>query len=321
MSVLDRAFIKAYRKANAAHGVVGHPHANFAGTAGSSGQTRSTEVATGGTDVRRWAEPAAAAVPAPHALGQASPPRAAMPAALPKSGKAAVATPTFAPQSAPVVLRPAFEVPKFPWPALCQALLDADPHAWNRAAEQLEQAALGGERLVLVTSRARGEGRTTLTICLARLLSSRGTRLALVDADFPRAELARRLRLMPQAGWENVWAGEPLEEALIESVADGVTLLPIKEPIATLDRLRAAPLGRALQALKQAHDLVLVETGPIEELSAGGVELLAGAARFDAALVVCDTRGGTAGNVDGIAGRLAAAGIGHWSVLENYAAA
>lgn len=53
-------------------------------------------------------------------------------------------------------------------------LLDAAPAEWERVALRIEQARRAGSEVIAVTGARRGEGRTTVVACLARLLADRG---------------------------------------------------------------------------------------------------------------------------------------------------
>ena len=86
-------------------------------------------------------------------------------------------------------------------------------------------AAKQGCKTWAVTGLRRGEGRSTLGLCLARLASQTGARIALVDADFENPQLAELLGVGTQCDWHSVLAeGLPLAEAAIVCLADELTL-------------------------------------------------------------------------------------------------
>jgi hypothetical protein len=57
---------------------------------------------------------------------------------------------------------------------LVERLLEAAPAEWDRVALRIEQARRAGSEVIAVTGARRGEGRTTVVACLARLLADRG---------------------------------------------------------------------------------------------------------------------------------------------------
>lgn len=251
---------------------------------------------------------AASAVHAPHfAIGGAS---RAQP--LPLHGAAT------APQ--PNLLAPAFEVPRFAWPRIIELLIAAAGSEFAQLTDEL--LATRGQRKVLAISGShRGEGRTTLLVALARLLCNRGWKLALVDADFNSPQLAERLGVVPAVGWDDVFAGEQaLAEALVESVDDCATLLPLRSPIADLSSLAGNPrLPLTLRSLRDQYDLVLVDLGPLVD-DAIGVDLAAalGGSKIDSAIVVRDMRRTNDRQLRSLNRRLAALGIQHWEIAENF---
>lgn len=60
---------------------------------------------------------------------------------------------------------------------LVERLLHAAPAEWERVALRIEEARRGGSEVIAVTGARRGEGRTTVVACLARLLADRGWRV------------------------------------------------------------------------------------------------------------------------------------------------
>ena len=290
MSSLNRAFIKALRSPTAAPTLVSAPHINTVAVSA----------------------PARAA--APSAAGPSAASRTAGIGTLPAPPPRSV--------TARTPLRPVFEVQRMTWPPIAISLLREVADQWSAVVADLALAAKRGENLVLITSHGRGEGRSTLMCCLIRLLAAGGLSSALVDADFGHGQLARQLRLLPQAGWAGVLTGElPLAEALIESVEDRVTLLPLQGPLADRQLPRNNPrMGASLQRLRGAYDVVLVDGGPAEETSPADFESLLTAAEFDAAIIVRDVRGTSAEATSDLSRRLSAAGISKLDVAENFVA-
>lgn len=235
-----------------------------------------------------------------------------------KSAPAAVPAPLV--EHAPR-LRPLFEVEKLPWPKICGSLAQAAEKELDHVADALIAGGRAGRKLVLLGAAHRGAGCTTTLLCLARQLSVRGHSIALVDGDFQQAQLVRQVKLLPQAGWENVLRGEvPLEEALIEAVGDRITILPLMAPLIEHEAVVCRDqIAAGLRRLRDEYDLVLVDSSAATE-AAGELDALLSAARFDAAIVVRDARSGRADGLETITGRLAAAGIPSCDIAENFVA-
>jgi Mrp family chromosome partitioning ATPase len=262
--------------------------------------------------------PPAAEVPPPAT--KANPPSKPTPATMPPvaPGPLPATAPTAEPEP-PQRLRPLFEVERLPWPKVCGSLVQAATKELAHLADEMTAGARAGRKLVLVSSRQRGEGRSTTLLCLARQLSTHGLNIALVDGDFQQAQLVRQVKLLPQAGWENVLRGEtPLDEALIEAVEDRITLLPLMAPLIEHEaRVCRDQIDASLERLRDQYDLVLVD-GPAAEDPAGALDALLEAARFDSAVLVRDVRKTDAGALDVLVRRLAAAGVEHCEIAENF---
>lgn len=199
-------------------------------------------------------------------------------------------------------LRPLFEVDRLPWPPMCQSLARAASSDLAAAVDELLARSNRGEKLILFTSRHRGEGCTTTALCLTRLLAARGATCALVDADFAQGRMVRQLKLLPQAGWEQVLRDDlPLDEALVESMEDRVVVLPLQGPLADPQLLaQSARLAESLDRLRDEYALVVVDAGPLDDRAAG-LDKLVGAAKFDAAIVIQDVRRASHGDLDHLA--------------------
>lgn len=218
----------------------------------------------------------------------------------------------------PAALRAAFEVDRFLWPETCQKLLAAG--SWSEASRELAAASREGQQVFVIASQHRGEGRTSLALCLAQRLSEKKLRVTLVDADFHRPQLARQLKLLPAATWDEVLRGTlPLTESWIESVEDGVTLLPLKERADTTGLIGNPRLKEQFSLLRRMNDIVLIDAGSLEDFTDREVlALLGGTAEIDGALIVRDVRKTATGELEQAPRCLDALGIARVDVVENF---
>lgn len=313
MISLDRAFIKAYQRQSGGQGSVPSPHFRPAGEAKPAPSRAETALAAAPASDLPAAPQGEATWQAPLVEPAAPPvwtPKPAPERETPPAERNAIAN----------VLRPVFEVERLQWPRHCLALLKRAESQLAESAAQLKALMAHGQRLVCVTSMKRGEGRTCTLLCLARLLSAEGHKIALVDADLRQPQLGRQFGLLPQAGWENVLLDHlPLEEALIEAVDDRATLLPARGPwTEPLPNELYRPMSEAVQRLREQYEMVLLDSGPLET---NGTEELLAAMRCDAAVLVRDLRSTSVAELESAALRLAAAGISRWQVAENFVAA
>jgi Mrp family chromosome partitioning ATPase len=143
-----------------------------------------------------------------------------------------------------------------------------------------------------------------------------------VDADLGNPELARRLALLPEAGWEEVVAGQvALAEVLIESVADRLAILPWCGPRSTGGEtmLTHPPRRDTLEPLRADYDLVLIDLGAI---GIGTAESAApsGDPWLDAVVLVHDVRQTPRQRLRRIQEYLETANVPQAGIAENFAA-
>lgn len=125
-------------------------------------------------------------------------------------------------------------------------------------------------RVIGIISGHGREGRSTVTLQLARALVEERKRAAILDADLRTVGMATKLGMTPKAGLLQVLTGEStLDEALVP-ISDEVQLLPAKahgEPVpANADLLFRGPQFReCIEQLKELNDIVLIDMPPLLE--------------------------------------------------------
>ncbi|MDX1944319.1 MAG: cellulose synthase operon protein YhjQ/BcsQ [Pirellulaceae bacterium] len=220
---------------------------------------------------------------------------------------------------APKTCVPVWEVDRFQWPVTVERLLADQDGYFAQAGGKLLAAVRDGLKAIAITGSRRGEGRTTLALCLAKAAARAGIQVAVVDADFARPQLAAKIGLDVAHGWQDAAQGKiPLSEAAVKSLADNITILPLEVSAAgaklSLDDPRVSATLRAAVA---TFELVILDLGP---LGTGEVEMFpAGeACPLDAAIVVRDLRYATLAESQAIGERLYAAGIEAVGIAENF---
>ena len=226
--------------------------------------------------------------------------------------------------------RAAFEVDQFVWPDLCDSLLEKRAGEFDQLVGQLVTESALGRKVVVITGSRRGDGRTTLALLLARRLAATAVKVVVVDADFEVPQLATRLGMAVQSGWENVLTdGLPVWEGLVESMGDRVALLPLApRPASSIGKPTAAEfvaqhtdaIRQHLETLRKHFDVVLVDAGAIKavrpDAKPRGPLALAGG--LDAAIVVSDARTTAPGRIAELHRRLQEAGIVPLGIAENF---
>jgi Mrp family chromosome partitioning ATPase len=214
-------------------------------------------------------------------------------------------------------LRPAYRVDAFAWPAECTKLGLQASGQLTRLIEGLIVACNQGHKVIAVAACRQGEGCTTLSLCAARRLAQGDRNVVVVDADFQNPQLARRLGLLPETGWEEVLSGRlPLSEAIIESAQQRLAVVPLLNPVSQEEgsTLTYSGLAASLSMLREHYDLVLVDLG---EFCPGAVSEAAGH-WIDAAVLIHDIRHTSHAELARARKRVEAAGVVEIGVVENF---
>jgi Mrp family chromosome partitioning ATPase len=220
---------------------------------------------------------------------------------------------------APARAVPLWEVDRFQWPRTCEKLLSDENGYFAQAGEKLLAAVQDGLRVLAITGSRRGEGRTTIALCLARAAAAAGVQVAVMDGDFARPQLASKVGLEIAHGWQDAALGNiPLSEAAVKSLADNITILPLEPSVTTRGLSLADPRVTAtLRAAAATFDLLIVDLGPLgpgETLQFPEGE----SCPLEAAIVVHDTRFGTSAQSQALGVQLQEAGIEAVGIAENF---
>lgn len=143
-------------------------------------------------------------------------------------------------------------------------------------------------RSVAVSSALPEEGKTTVSICLARSAALAGLRVVLVDCDVRRPAATRYLTAHVEAGLIEVLQGRvPLREALRRDTPSGAWLLAISTdgPVAS-DLVGSDAMRTLVAQLARDYDLIVLDTAPALALA----EARAVAAMADSVLLVARWR-------------------------------
>jgi Mrp family chromosome partitioning ATPase len=216
--------------------------------------------------------------------------------------------------------KPALEVDLVKWPAICQELLTQYADRFDGLTDEICRRASREKLLVAITGLRRGEGRTVLSMCLARRLAAANLKLALVDADFENPHLAGNLGLAVDRGWESIIDGDAsAHDLMIESIVDRFALLPLQASVPHAKVVASAyRLAATLDQLVEHHEVVLIDAGPIDADENHQHWLLNPAIRIDAVIMARDMRHNDAGQWAAMSARLASARRSPWGIAELF---
>ncbi len=114
-----------------------------------------------------------------------------------------------------------------------------------------------GEKVILVSSTAPGEGKSVTTVNLAAMLAKNGTKVLVIDGDLRNSGIARMLF----SGVPNSTTGEGYDILRAEQL--GVDILTFHTAQRRLWRImRTSNLNEIMNQLRQRYDLILIDTPP-----------------------------------------------------------
>jgi len=227
------------------------------------------------------------------------------------------------PPSAPVEKKQAtalWEVDRFHWPRTCEKLVTDEAGYLSGAGDKLLAAVADGLRVLAITGSRRGEGRTTLALCLARTAAKAGIQTAVMDADFARPQLASKVALEVAYGWQDAAIGRiPLSEAAVKSLTDNITVLPLESSTATRSLSLGDPrVTAAIRTAAASFELLILDLGPV--IAGQRIEFPPSEeCPLDAAIVVRDLRFAGAAEGEAIGQMLTEAGVWAVGIAENFA--
>lgn len=120
-------------------------------------------------------------------------------------------------------------------------------------------------KVLVVTSSAPGEGKTSTSINLAITFAEMGAKVLLMDCDLRKARVHRYLRLENGEGITNVLCGfTDFDNAVKKNVRKNLDCLTSGVmPPNPAELLETAEFSKLLERLKENYDYILIDTPPI----------------------------------------------------------
>lgn len=124
-------------------------------------------------------------------------------------------------------------------------------------------------RSVMFTSAQPEEGKSTISLSLARLQARVGRRVVFIDTDYRATSIAKRIGLKERPGLLDYLGGStPLSEVVQKDAVSGCDVIPAGTFLSNGSELLGSPRMKELIAsLSQSYDLVVVDAPPILPLS------------------------------------------------------
>ena len=155
--------------------------------------------------------------------------------------------------------------------------LVAKPHSeYGERIRQLRTALMFGitarPRSVTVTSSVPGEGKTNLTLALARMIALTGMRVVVVDGDFRHGTIHRKMGWKKGAGSRDISSvlndEATVEQSVVRDEGLGFDVLPVFNPVASFaDTVSPARFQALVEELHAIYDLVLIDAPSVLQAS------------------------------------------------------
>ncbi|MBQ9784891.1 MAG: CpsD/CapB family tyrosine-protein kinase [Clostridia bacterium] len=123
-----------------------------------------------------------------------------------------------------------------------------------------------GVKVIEVTAYGEKEGKTTLSLQIAKSFAELGRRVLLIDSDMRKSVLAgRNTTAKPQKGLSEVLSGmASLEECLWQSEGESLSVLfSGTYPPNPVELLNAPAFKQLIAEVRDAYDYVIVDTPPL----------------------------------------------------------
>ena len=147
--------------------------------------------------------------------------------------------------------------------------MDGPNTAFSEALRSLRTALLlsrsgSPPKVILVTSPAEGEGKSTVSVNLATVFAQTGSKVLLVEADMRRPGLSRRFLLNSKPGLSNLLSGST-QNAQIKgfSGVESLDVLPAGSiPPYPSELLSSARMRELIRHWSEIYDFILIDSPP-----------------------------------------------------------
>jgi succinoglycan biosynthesis transport protein ExoP len=149
------------------------------------------------------------------------------------------------------------------------ALVDAPFTAYAEAFRSIRSTlTISSEKplkVIALVSSMPGEGKTTTSLSLARMMAMSGERTVVVDLDTRRAGLSAVVNMGGSSGLVEVLRdGIPFTSAIQPDVVEKLDILPVSAPSFVPDDLFTSdPMRDLLTALRSSYDCIIFDTPPL----------------------------------------------------------
>lgn len=122
-------------------------------------------------------------------------------------------------------------------------------------------------KVIVVTSSVPGEGKTTASLCLARLAARAGMKAIVVDGDFRRPSVAKAANLtddIKNGVLEALLHSSPLDQCIHKDTLSEASILPcLATPKNPMDIAGSKRLRDLVDQLRETYDIIIIDSAPL----------------------------------------------------------
>lgn len=216
-------------------------------------------------------------------------------------------------------ITPAWEVDSLLWPRTCDQLLASEKPYFEEAAGRLLEASRQGMRTLAICESRRGEGCSTVALCIAKSAAATGLRIGILDADFQSDGLAEMLGLEVDCNWTEAAADvTAIHEHSVQFLDQPITLFPLSREGRQAATSTAGASLSLIPQIAEQFDLLIVDFGVCNDGALA--QALSSKLMIDAALVVRDLRHTSSRSVHATVSQIRESGIEAVGIAENFGA-
>ena len=145
----------------------------------------------------------------------------------------------------------------------------------------------GEGSVITITSPNSNEGKTTIAVNLAMMLSLSNAKVLLIDADIRKGRVAKMLKADSEPGLSGYLSGQVEKEQIIRKYSEYLDFIArgVSSP-RPYELLESEAMREFLKELRKQYDYVIIDTPPLPALS----DALAVATKSDGTVIVCRHR-------------------------------
>lgn len=166
-------------------------------------------------------------------------------------------------EAAPILrlLRPAIQLERFAWPSLVSRWMRGCSEQLDGVVDALFRAVRNEQRIIGFSSCRPGEGVSSVVLATARRLSQRRCRFAVLEGNWDSPQLARRLALLANDGWETVIEGRrDLIDVMVGADEGRAAVVPTMR--APAGKIEPPRIAETYDLLRQNYEIILVDLPP-----------------------------------------------------------